>query len=219
MNRLVLAASACIAVLSTSAFSQGQYLKLGESAVGINASMAFADEETSFGVSPSFCYLGRVDIAAEYAHSSIEISGTPSVSFSGNNFGAGLTIHPLKQTETIPVGLAVNGLYLHSIYGGGDLDKIDADGEADAFSFGGLLHHTLPLAPNFALLIGAGYQFTHVVVDINDTRDTQNAHSYPILAEGIFSMGEKAKIVIGPSYAFNKDSNVFAIAGSLILVL
>ncbi|GEM_PF-5301892 len=219
MNRLLSVAILCIAALSTTAFSQGQYLKAGESGVGLTASMDFAKEETTFGGGPAFSYQGYVDVSAGYAHISVKTKDTPSIEFSGNNYIGQLTVHPLKQSESMPVGLAVNGAYLHSTYGGGDLDKLNIKGSANAFGAGGILHRTTPIGDKMSVLAGAGYAFTHASIDMGGTKSTDNSNSYPIVLEGIFSVGEKGKIVIGPEFTFNKDANVFGVSASYIMVL
>jgi hypothetical protein len=219
MTRSFLLAAVCIAALSTTAFSQGQYLKDGENGVGLNASMEFGDEETTIGGGVGYSYLGRFDVQAVYSRLSVKTHDEPSVEFGGNNFGAGVTIHPLKQTETIPVGLALTGIYMHSTVGGGDLDALGIDGTANAFGFGGILHSRVPLGNSFALLGGAGYTFTHVSAEFGDVESTDNINNYPLTLEGIFSVGDKGRFVFGPSFTISKDENVLGVSAMYVIVL
>jgi hypothetical protein len=219
MTRFVPAALLCIAGLSTAAFSQGQYLKAGESGIGVTASMEFADEGTTFGVGPTYSYLGYVDVSVMYAHVSVETEGSPSIEFTGHNYGAQLAVHPLKQSESMPVGLAVNGMLLHSTYGGGDLEKNDIEGTANGFGLGGMLHRTFAIGEKFAILAGAGYGFAHIAVEIAGTKETEDSHSYPMTLEGIFNVGEKGKLVIGPEFTFNDVTNVFGVSAAYVMSL
>lgn len=219
MTRSIAVALVCVAALSTAAFSQGQYLKAGESGVGVTTSLSFAKEETTFGIGPTYSYLGYVDVSALYAHTSVKTDESPSFEFSGNNYGAQLAVHPLKQSETMPVGLAVSGVFLHATYGGGDLEKLDIDGTANGFGAGGILHRTIGIGEKFSILVGAGYQFTHATVEMGDNEDTNNAHSYSTVLEGIFNVGDKAKFVVGPGFTFSDDGNIFGISASYIMIL
>ena len=77
-------------------------------------------------------------------------------------------------------------------------------------------------APSFSVLLGAGYQFTSTTTELGDIEDEETSSDIPLILEGIIPVGEKGKVVIGPSYSFNTEDsheNGLTISATYIFLL
>lgn len=224
MRRLVLA-SLVLASLAPSALGVGQYLEMGQHGAGVSGSLLFAEEESRFGVGFGYSFFGMLDVAASYGRASVEGEPRrgdtlgpeiPGLEYGGNVFSAGLLAHPIKQTASIPLGLSLEGGFVHGSYGGGDLEDLDLEASVNGYSVGGIVHRTQALGPTFSILAGVGFGWAHVTTEAGDDEVEDSRTAIPVVLEGIVGFSGGGKVIAGPTLTFSDNTTVFSLDVTLL---
>ncbi len=170
----------------TGGFSQSTFLETGESGYSIYSSIASGENLSKLGAGIMFSSKGTADMRISYSAISIN-SETKIV---GISFGGAL--HFLKQSETIPVSMAISG----------DMSFYTQEADNTGIGVGASVYRRFSISSRISLIPSLGGK-------IYSTGDRKRDSSYAIGAAILFS--RMPGFYIEPTLQMVEDFYVFGI--------
>lgn len=158
------------AILSCAAYSQGQYLKKGESGVGLSSTFQFDENAKGFELTPAYSFMGYVDIMGGYIKAFYE-DEIPDGNWilreiSADGYGAGISIHALKEDEKVPLTLSLKLLFMHTSLDSKAFDSFGMEVFGNTLGFALAASKRLVISSGMFLVPELAYTFGKTTAEI-----------------------------------------------------
>lgn len=209
-----------LAFILTSGFSQGAYLKSGQSGFGIGAVFSSDDNGSGFSGSVGYSAEGAVDFVFNFAkgYNNTQLSGE-NVTTTG--IGPSLEIHFMKQSSTTPFSSSLFLSYQHDFFNSEALDDMHGNEYANSFVLGTTVYGNIYMSPDiyFQPSMTPGYLFG--AVKFNDGQggsqsDELNTFLLGLGLEFVCRINDKLTCALGPGVSINDDGASVSISANLI---
>jgi hypothetical protein len=145
------------------AAAQSQFVDAGANGVFVGGGVGTGSDVDNVAASAGVVLAGRLDLGV----------GLNRASFGDTDMSA-LELMPfasvmvLKQSRTMPISVALGGMYHTASYSADELDELGWDMSASGFSFGGNVYASLPASPTMRIVPDVGVTYFTGDVKIED---------------------------------------------------
>jgi len=222
VNRKIIAISLLIFFIHTKQlFSQGAYLERGKS--GFEISAGYCNNKSCSGIiaGASYSVLSIFDFGFSVGHlfnkqllEGFKVTVTGVSPF--------LTIHPIKQDNTIPISISISGSYEFDSYSSQSLRNHDLSMGGSYFSFGGSVYRNITLLtasklqPSIGVAYLTGKLETKTLSEQSIYLSDIDMVVYEVGLSLIFQSDPLNIMRISPAVLFDKKQTTYAISVGFI---
>lgn len=205
-----------IIVLPMILFSQGIYLNKGQSGFGATAGFGTNEDLNLLIGGIGYSYSGIFDVGLSYGRAISK--DEPKMTL--NSFMPSVDIHLIKQNESLPISLAVNGIYSIGNTKSDLFDLYDVTVTNSGYSVGGYVYSEIVLG-GFSIIPMLGFSYQSVTVKMEDDfgssieeDDTNSVFDFSL--PFVFQINNN-KLSLSPGISIDENSTSFALSLNLII--
>lgn len=194
----------------------GQYTEKG---FGIEGSFTSADNSSTLGVGAGYVFQPAIEAGVSVARNSVDNSDITTT-----GIGPYLSVYPVRQGESFPISIILNGSYSFQTFSGSQIDQLESQGgsvSGNAFSLGTGLFHTFEAGESINIIPLAGVSYTQNKTKISGggqtISDTQETTSLVLSLSFEFETSGSSSFVVTPSANVAENNSSFGISASLVL--
>jgi hypothetical protein len=186
--------------------SQSAYLNKGQGGFGIGGGFKNLDQTSAFYSSLGFSISGMFDIGII---TSQVIDN--QFDFNATTWGPYTSVFIIKQSETIPVSLSLNGKYIKTFFSTEELRPSDIDLKHSAFSIGTTLSSLVQLTDGFGLqpFMEFSYNRGKGITKSPPSEVVLTSNMSALGVSLIFRNTSKSMVVIEPQYIITNNLRIF----------
>jgi len=207
-------------------FSQGSYLKKGQTGFGLSGSYATNSAAQGFSGTAGAALGGIFDLAFSLGRVTYKPgSSLDFLDLKATSFVPEIRGHIIKQNSSAsPVSVTVSAGYARDSFSSPDLDVEGLEMWANSLLLGATVYRDVPLLKGVYLQPSAGISYTSTSVKFRDENGATLSGDDSLVSFGlglpiVCAVSEKALLVAVPSLTFDKDNTTFGISVGLVYVL
>jgi hypothetical protein len=184
MSRLACLSFLLVTASSAAASAQGLYLPNGTSGIGVSGGVSLNEDITALSVLAGYSYKSFIDGGVGVHRYGYAHGMTGSFNVSAVGLQPYVTVHALRQTDTIPVSLAGTASYQRLFYGG---DAPDISGWSMFLGGSAYRHFGLPGAWSVTPEVTVGLDYLHTTHGIGIVTSSPNDSTVSVQLAGNFA--------------------------------
>jgi hypothetical protein len=222
MKRASAVFSALFLLSASAAFPQGNFLKKGQSGLGLNGAYVTNSSASGYSGTAGVALGGIFDLSFGAGHAvfdSVEFGDLTS-----NFLKPELRAHVIKQnSSTSPVSLSLSIGYAKDDFASPELEPADIGAmRTSSFILGATVYRDVPLSGRLYLqpYVGVSHTSTTFKVTVESTgatwSDKDGLAAFLVGLPVVYSFSERALLVLEPGLTFDKDATTFAVSLGLV---
>lgn len=207
-------------ISSQSAGAQGTYLERGTSGLGLSAGYQTNEFANGYMFSIGGSANAMFDLGLNIGRLSWDDNAVGDLK--STSIEPFLTVHAIKQSETVPLSLALSGGYRWDSYSSDALSDLNVDMNGTAWSLGGSIYRSFPVSPNVNLIPNAGVSYSDAEITMkDDTGESVSASggvtTFSFAMGFSYTLAGSQQFIVNPQISKDEDTTTFSVDVGFIL--
>jgi len=226
MTKKPIALVAVLVLSAPLAFSQGSYLKKGQTGFGLSGSYAANGAAHGFSGTAGAALGGIFDLAFSMGRAAYKPgSSLDFLDLEATSLVPEIRGHIIKQNSSAsPVSVTISAGYARDSFSSPDLDAEGLEMWANSLLLGATVYRDVPLLNGLYLQPSAGISYTSTSVKFRDETGATLSGDDSLVSFGlglplVYAVSERALLVAVPSLTLDKDHTTFGVSVGLVYAL
>lgn len=198
------------------------WLQKGVSGFGASASLAYNEDQTTYGFTGGYSLRGFIDFELSVAVLDFPDEPLPE-DLIGVAFTPRVEWHPLKQGPGMPISVGIGAGFTYFAFGSDELERNDAELEGLNFATDATVYRFFKLSSNFGITPAAGIGYVHSETTLTQFGDEETVTDDNFGGAGgvyIAFLDRAGRIWgVAPSMAFTDEIVTVAIRAGIVWTL